>query len=78
MSKKHSSRVIRFLGRDGVVLISFLGMCMAIFPKEAFSFDSANPEKYHLNALHIDRKVDMTGKLSDPLWKLAEPARHKL
>ncbi len=43
------------------------------FFKNAFSSESTNPDKYHVQAVRIDRNIDLTGNLSDPLWKLATP-----
>jgi len=46
---------------------------LALFQHEGLSADSPNPEMYHVTSAHIDRKIDLTGKLSDPLWKSAAP-----
>ncbi len=45
----------------------------AFSPICGYSYDSGNPEKYRITAVHIDREIDLTGKLSDPLWKTATP-----
>lgn len=50
-------------------------LCSIAFPISALSSDSENPDKYHVEAVRIDRKIDLTGKLSDPLWKLATPVQ---
>ncbi|HUI29093.1 MAG TPA: DUF5916 domain-containing protein [Candidatus Acidoferrales bacterium] len=55
------------------VATGFIAACLACFPKQGLSYDSPNPEKYRVKAVHIDRKIDLSGRLSDPLWKLSEP-----
>ena len=42
-------------------------------PSVSSAYDSPNPDKYHVTAIRINRNIDLTGKLSDPIWKLATP-----
>ncbi len=63
-------------GRDACRLLSLAGLAWllsAITPCKTFSYNSANQEKYRVTAVRIDREIELTGKLSDPLWKLATP-----
>ena len=63
-------------GRAAFRVASFAGLvCLstAFFPVDGFPYDSTNPEKYRITAVHIDREIELTGRLSDPLWKSATP-----
>ena len=51
----------------------FIWFFIAVFPRSGFSYNSTNSEKYRITAVHIDHDIDLTGKLSDPQWKCAEP-----
>ena len=35
--------------------------------------ESPNPDRFRAKAVRIDRKIELTGRLSDPAWKLATP-----
>lgn len=64
--------------RAGFIAAAFFGLsCLlvTILPGRAFSYSSENPAKYHITAVHINREIELTGRLSDPLWKLASPAQ---
>ncbi len=63
-------------GRAAFRVASFAGLVWlstALFPVDGFPYDSTNPEKYRITAVHIDREIELTGRLSDPLWKSATP-----
>lgn len=57
------------------VLATFSSMFNIALPISALSYESENPDKYHVEAVHVDRKIELTGKLTDPLWKLAMPVQ---
>ncbi len=59
----------------GLVGLSCLFITM--FPGAVLSYNSVNPTKYRVTAVHIDREIHLTGKLSDPLWKSASPVELK-
>lgn len=75
MSENHFTFGVRSLiqAMPGSKLIGFIVICISIFPKLALSHDSANPEKYRVRAVHVDRKIELTGRLSDPAWGLSAP-----
>jgi Domain of unknown function (DUF5916)/Carbohydrate family 9 binding domain-like len=74
MSEKYFSQATMARLQKAILSIGAFGVFVVISPKESFSHDSTNPEKYHITSVHVDRKVALTGRLSDPLWKLCEPA----
>ena len=57
----------------------FAGMAAAtwfaslLISPAAFPFDSQNPDKFRITAVHVSRELEMTGRLSDPLWNSAIP-----
>ena len=55
------------------ILVAFAWLFANALPRSAASYNSTNPEKYRVTAVHIDREIELTGKLSDPLWKSATP-----
>lgn len=73
MAKKNVRSRVKGFAQSMVTLAGLVAMGLSIFPLDALSHDSMNPEKYHIKAIRVDRKIDVTGKLSDPLWKLSEP-----
>lgn len=76
MSEENGHRRARVIstGRFFDKLACLLAAWVALLPAVAYSYDSANPEKFHLKAIRVDRNVKLTGKLSDPLWKLSDAA----
>lgn len=48
-------------------------LIVTMVPGSALSYNSENPHKYRVTAVRIDREIDLTGKLSDTLWKQAVP-----
>ncbi|HQT90572.1 MAG TPA: DUF5916 domain-containing protein [Candidatus Kryptobacter bacterium] len=63
-------------GRAAFRVASFttlVWLSTGFFPVDGFPYDSTNPEKYRITAVHIDREIQLTGKLSDPLWQSATP-----
>jgi len=59
--------------RNALLSIGISAMLVAASPKVGLSFDSTNPQSYHVTAVHVDLKVQLDGTMSDPLWKLCEP-----
>jgi hypothetical protein len=64
MMTKHFASAFRSFTGNVVVLTGLIGMCVANFPQDAQSSDSPDPEKYHVRAIHVDPRIE----LSDPLW----------
>jgi hypothetical protein len=73
VKEKYFARAVVSLLQEAGAFIGLAGVCMAVFPQKALSHDSVNPEKYHVMAVRVDRKIELTGKLSDPMWKSATP-----
>ncbi|HEY9165286.1 MAG TPA: DUF5916 domain-containing protein [Candidatus Kryptonia bacterium] len=53
--------------------IGFSWLLVTTFTASAFAYESMNRDKFHVSAVKIERNIDLTGKLSDPAWKLAPP-----
>ncbi len=57
-----------------IATVAGFSVASLFFPsQDAFSYDSVNPDKYRIRAVHIERKVEITGTLSDPSWALSSP-----
>ncbi len=52
----------------------FVAILVTTYAGTAKSYNSKNPENFRLTAIHIDREIALTGKLSDPLWRSSTPA----
>ena len=63
------SRIGEFITLMTVVV----GGMETLLQTSAYSYDSDNPEKYRVAAIKIERNIDLTGKMSDPLWFTASP-----
>ena len=52
-----------------------LSLCLLCvgFQSLALANGSSNPEKFHVRAVRINGNIELTGRLSDPAWKLATP-----
>lgn len=46
-------------------------LVLLFFPSLLFAQDSSNLNNYRVTAVRVDRNIELTGRLSDPLWALA-------
>ncbi len=67
---RETERKVIFGEASSILVVLFYTIS---FFNDAFSAESTNPDKYRVQALRVSRNLDLTGKLSDPLWKLASP-----
>jgi hypothetical protein len=70
--KKSSKRSLQFLSNT-------FGLCFLCvnLVSSSFADDPPSPEKNHITAVRINRNIDLTGTLSDPMWKLSSPVELK-
>jgi Domain of unknown function (DUF5916)/Carbohydrate family 9 binding domain-like len=57
----------------GASFAGIVSMFYIFLPGDGICYDSTNPQKFRVTAVHVSREIELTGKLSDPLWKSAKP-----
>jgi hypothetical protein len=55
-------------------LLSAAALVLSAVFHLSYGYQSDNPQKFRLEVVRIDSNIQLTGKLSDPLWRLANTA----